>query len=118
MYRVDVYGQGVKTYGCDQDYYREVKNPSMWQPCPICKVKPLVLILDNIAITSCCCVGTREHHIRCESLISRQNRKSDDRGKPTEEILCEHWNHWVETGEDLFKEEYQKIKEEQGIEIW
>lgn len=116
MYVADVYGQGERTYGCSDDY-QVVKNPNEWLECPVCKMKPLIWIYDNGCNCACGCSETYGKKLRCESILSRYQRNSEDKTIDSEELLKTHWNHYVETGEDLFtKKKIELAKKD--IEIW
>lgn len=94
--------------------YNEVKNPNDWLECPNCGLKPLVWIYNNGATARCGC----KKCIHAESISSVYDRTgktlyNNSNSSSTRDELQYNWNHFCETGEDLF----QKLKEE-NPNVW
>ena len=92
----------------------EVSDPDEWCDCPTCGLKPIIWTWDNGAIARCGC----EKPIRAESLNSVYTRTgktyyAEAKCNLTDDALRYNWNHFCETGEDLFK----KLKEE-NPKVW
>lgn len=96
-------------YGKLDSQYAEVKDHGSWHECPKCKLKPLVWIFNNGAQTRCGCDSLS---IRAESFSSVYTRTGKIYYENSQSSMCEdelkyNWNHYCETGEDLFA----KLKE-------
>lgn len=93
--------------------YTEVKNPNDWLECPHCGLKPLVWIYNNGATARCGC----NKGIHAESIYSVYDRTGktfydNSNSGSTRDELQYNWNHYCETGEDLFeklKEKYPQV---------
>ena len=89
------------------DFYKDIDSPEEWLECPNCGLKPKVWIFDNGRSTACGCGKSKYDHfsIHAESFMSVAKRS--DNGACCKEYnskeLQHNWNHWVETGEILFK---------------
>lgn len=117
LYYYDNTNYAFSFYKCG-DSYSEVQNHKLWKECPKCKLKPLIWIFDNGSYTSCGCGKNQYEHltIQSESVNSKLKRAGSLQGN-TESELMENWNHWCDTGEDLFNKEKERFKKE-GVEIW
>ncbi len=115
----DVYGQGMKNYMCSS-FYKEVEDSQNWLNCPNCGLKPLVWIFDNGRKTGCGCGESEYRHlnIKAESIMSVHSRNNGNISEYDENELRNNWNHWCETGENLFAKKQTKLKAETGFEIW
>lgn len=90
------------------EVYKEVTNPDEWLPCPVCGLIPLVWEFDNGRSTACEC-GKSEyihHTVQAESINSFMRRNNGSMLGYNQNELRDNWNHWVKTGEYLFKRDY------------
>jgi hypothetical protein len=95
--------------------YSKVDKPYMWYPCKNCGLIPLVWEFNNGRKTACGC-GKNEynhHSISAESIMSYVSRNNGSALEYNSDELRINWNHWVKTGEDLFK-----IQKEKNNKIW
>lgn len=102
-----VYGDTPRSlYKCIEAY-EEVENPREWLPCPRCGLRPLVWEFNNGRSTACGCGTNRIVHwsVRAESLMSVIKRSDSGQSAMAYDVneLRDNWNHWVRTGEVLFK---------------
>ncbi len=103
-----------KNYKCISAYVK-VKNPTQWLNCKDCGLIPLVWEFNNGRSTGCGCGENeyRHHSIQAESIMSWVTRHNGSALNYNSDELRTNWNHWVKTGEDIFK----KQKEENN-KIW
>lgn len=98
-------------YMCTKPY-EKVSNPEAWKRCPNCEKIPRAWEFDNGRITGCGCGESDIDHFRiqAESIMSVVKR-SENGGNTTEydsDGLRKNWNHWVETGVELFPHQYKE----------
>lgn len=95
--------------------YIKVDQPYRWLPCKDCGLIPLIWEFNNGRNTACGC-GENEykhHSISAESIMSYVTRNNGSALNYNSDELRTNWNHWVKTGEDLFK-----IKKVENDKIW
>jgi hypothetical protein len=90
--------------------YTKVNDPINWLPCKDCGLIPLVWEFDNGRRTACGCGKDdyNHHYIGAESIMSYIVRNSGSSLGFNNDELRINWNHWVKTGQDLFKKERKK----------
>lgn len=102
-----VYNTTLRFYYNAINSYVEVDNPDEWLNCPNCGLKPIVWEFDNGRSTACSCGKNDYTHfsIYAESISSVMT--NSDNGKSFADYdsdeLKNNWNHWVQTGEILFR---------------
>jgi hypothetical protein len=94
----------LSIYICTSSY-KEPENIADWSQCPNCQLKPKVCAFDNGRSTACGCGNSDYDHfsIHAESIMSVHINNNGNTSSYNFNELCENWNHWVKTGEILFK---------------
>lgn len=94
----------LSQYKCISAY----KFPDDWfnyLRCPNCNLRPLVWEFNNGRSTACGCGENEYKHfsIEAESIMSYISRNSGSALGFKQDNLMNNWNHWVKTGEIIFK---------------
>lgn len=93
------------------DWFKKVKNPEDWEPCPVCGLRPKVWEFDNGRFTMCACMDAEDPHnmyrhfsIRAESVMSVVHRSPTGTSAAEYDVdgLRKNWNEWAKTGKILF----------------
>jgi len=89
---------------CLIDRYIFPDDTEEWLPCPNCGLKPKIWEYDNGRSTGCGCGEDMFDHfsVFAESIMSVYRRTNGTKEYHTND-LKNNWNHWVKTGEHIFK---------------
>lgn len=98
-----------KKYKCISAY-EKVNSPSLWIPCDVCGLIPLVWSYNNGNSTACGCGVDDYNHfsISAESVMSYIKRNNGSVVGYSSDALRFNWNHWVKWKIDNFKREKEK----------
>lgn len=95
--------------------YKKVTSPSLWLPCPDCKLIPLVWEFNNGRSTACGC-GENEyqhHSISAESIMSYVTRNNGSALDYNGDELRINWNKWCMYKVDIFSQ-----RKENNDSLW
>ena len=112
MKQKDKYPKEAQEHVCI-DVYETPANVDEWQECPYCKLKPKIWVFDNGRHTACgCCTDDYSIYdhlsIHAESIMSVYKRCNGNLDEYDSDELRKNWNHWCETGEELFPHQYSE----------
>jgi len=89
------------------DAYKDPDNIEDWEPCPYCNLKPKVWVFDNGRSTACGCavnMSIYDHRtVKAESIMNHMKSHNGSIADYDSDELRKNWNHWVKTGEELYK---------------
>lgn len=90
--------------------YQIPDNPSDWNPCPICGLRPLIWEFDNGRATACGCGKDEYDHfsVHAESIMSVVKRCDGSCFEYESTQLNYNWNYWACTEYNKYSHEMLK----------